>query len=249
MTKPNIHAVHRDWDRDFPVIVRTEGIYLYDEHGRRYIDGSGGSSVVTSLGHGVAEIPQAMYDQAQKFSFYPAHAFTNQPFLDLCDLIVSLAPGELRDNSRVWITCTGTDATDDAVRLARQYWVESGQPFEVPGDQPVAGVSRQQCGGGRLLRADRAAQDLPADVRRLAAHPARLLLPLRLRANLPGVQSPLRPRVGDGDPPAGAGKRRRLHRGAGGRARHWAACPRPTATSRRSARSATATTCSSSPTR
>ncbi len=128
MTKPNIHAVHRDWERDFPVIVRTEGIYLYDEHGRRYIDGSGGSSVVTSLGHGVAEIPQAMYDQAQKFSFYPAHAFTNQPFLDLCDLIVSLAPGELRDNSRVWITCTGTDATDDAVRLARQYWVESGNP-------------------------------------------------------------------------------------------------------------------------
>jgi adenosylmethionine-8-amino-7-oxononanoate aminotransferase len=128
MTKPNIHAVHRDWDRDFPVIVRTEGIYLYDEHGRRYIDGSGGSSVVTSIGHGVAEIPQAMYDQAQKFSFYPAHAFTNQPFLDLCDLIVELAPGELRDNSRVWITCTGTDATDDAVRLARQYWVESGNP-------------------------------------------------------------------------------------------------------------------------
>ena len=128
MTKPNVHAVHRDWDREFPIIVRTAGIYLYDEHGRRYIDGSGGSSVVTSLGHGVAEIPQAMYDQAQKFSFYPAHAFTNQPFLDLCDLIVSLAPGELRDNSRVWITCTGTDATDDAVRLARQYWVESGQP-------------------------------------------------------------------------------------------------------------------------
>jgi adenosylmethionine-8-amino-7-oxononanoate aminotransferase len=127
MTKPNIHAVHRDWDRDFPVIVRTEGIYLYDEHGRRYIDGSGGSSVVTSIGHGVAAIPQAMYDQAQKFSFYPAHAFTNQPFLDLCELIVSLAPGELRDNSRVWITCTGTDATDDAVRLARQYWVESGK--------------------------------------------------------------------------------------------------------------------------
>jgi len=95
MTKPNIHAVHRDWDRDFPAIVRTEGIYLYDEHGRRYIDGSGGSSVVTSIGHGVAEIPQAMYDQAQKFSFYPAHAFTTERFLDLCDLIVSLAPGEL----------------------------------------------------------------------------------------------------------------------------------------------------------
>jgi adenosylmethionine-8-amino-7-oxononanoate aminotransferase len=126
-TKPNVHAVHRDWHREFPLIVRTEGIYVYDESGRRYIDGSGGSSVVTSIGHGVEEIPQAMYDQAKAFSFYPAHAFTNQAYLDLSDLVVSLAPGTLKDNSRVWITCTGTDATDDAVRLARQYWVERGE--------------------------------------------------------------------------------------------------------------------------
>jgi adenosylmethionine-8-amino-7-oxononanoate aminotransferase len=128
MTQPNVHAVHRDWDRPFPTIVRTEGIYLYDAEGRRYLDGSGGSSVVTSIGHGVAEIAQAMFDQAQRFSFYPAHAFTNERFLELCDLVVSLAPGGLKDASRVWITCTGTDATDDAVRLARQYWVERGRP-------------------------------------------------------------------------------------------------------------------------
>ena len=128
MTKPNVHAVHRDWDRPFPAVARTEGIYLYDENGKKYIDGSGGSSVVTSIGHGVSEIAQVMFDQAQKFSFYPAHAFTNERFLDLCDLVVSLAPGGLKDNSRVWITCTGTDATDDAVRLARQYWVECDRP-------------------------------------------------------------------------------------------------------------------------
>jgi len=128
MTKPNVHAVHRDWDRPFPVIKRAEGIYLYDEEGRSYIDGSGGSSVVTTIGHGVTEVAQAMYEQAQAFSFYPAHAFSNDKFLELCDLVVSLAPGELKDNSRVWVTCTGTDATDDAVRLARQYWVESGKP-------------------------------------------------------------------------------------------------------------------------
>jgi adenosylmethionine-8-amino-7-oxononanoate aminotransferase len=128
MTRPNVHAVHRDWDREFPLIVHTEGIYLYDEQGRRYIDGSGGSSVVTSIGHGVEEVPRAMYEQARKFSFYPAHAFTNQAFLDLSDEIVGLAPGDLKDNSRVWVTCTGTDATDDAVRLARQYWVEAGRP-------------------------------------------------------------------------------------------------------------------------
>ena len=128
MTPPNQRAVHRDWDRDFPIIARTEGIYLYTVDGRRFIDGSGGSSVVTSIGHGVAEIPQVMFDQAQQFSFYPTHAFSNQPLLDLADLVVSLAPGALRDHSRVWVTCTGTDAVDDAVRLARQYWVEKGLP-------------------------------------------------------------------------------------------------------------------------
>jgi adenosylmethionine-8-amino-7-oxononanoate aminotransferase len=127
MTRPNVHAVHRDWDRDFPVIERAEGIYLYDQSGRQYIDGSGGSSVVTTIGHGVGEVTRAMAEQARQFSFYPAHAFTNQPFLDLSDLMVSLAPGSLKGASRVWVTCTGTDATDDAVRLARQYWVESGK--------------------------------------------------------------------------------------------------------------------------
>lgn len=128
MTKPNVHAVHRDWDREFPVIVRAQGIYLFDENGRKYIDGSGGSSVVTSIGHGIVEISNAMQAQAAQFSFYPAHAFTNQPFLDLSDRVVSMAPGDLKDNSRVWVTCTGTDAVDDAIRLARQYWVESGNP-------------------------------------------------------------------------------------------------------------------------
>jgi adenosylmethionine-8-amino-7-oxononanoate aminotransferase len=128
MTKPNVHAIHRDWDRTFPVIERAKGVYLFDSEGKRYIDGSGGSSVVTTIGHDIQEVSQAMAEQAKKFSFVPAHAFTNQPFLDLSDLVVSLAPGELKDHSRVWVTCTGTDATDDAVRLARQYWVESNRP-------------------------------------------------------------------------------------------------------------------------
>jgi len=128
MTNPNIHAVHREWNREFPIMDRAEGIYLYDQFGKKYIDGSGGSSVVTSIGYGVEEIPRAMAAQAHKFSFYPAHAFTNAAFLELSDLIVKAAPGKLKDSSRVWITCTGTDATDDSVRLARQYWVESGKP-------------------------------------------------------------------------------------------------------------------------
>jgi len=128
MKRPNVHAVHRAWNREFPVIVRAEGIHLYDKAGKEYIDGSGGSSVVTSIGNGIEEVIRVMHEQAQQFVFYPAHAFTNEKFLELSDLIVNLAPGELKDSSRVWITCTGTDAVDDAVRLARQYWVERGIP-------------------------------------------------------------------------------------------------------------------------
>jgi adenosylmethionine-8-amino-7-oxononanoate aminotransferase len=128
MRKPNVHSVHRDWDREFPLIERAEGIYLYDSEGRRYIDGSGGSAVVTAIGHGVREVVEAMHSQAQKFSFYPAHAFSNRPLLELGELLVGLAPGELRNASKAWFACTGTDATDDAVRLARQYFVEQGQP-------------------------------------------------------------------------------------------------------------------------
>ena len=121
MAKPHPYAVHRAWDRDYHTIERTEGVYLYDTQGNRYIDATGGSSVVVTIGHGVKEVPDAMYAQEQKFSFYPAHAFSNQPLRDLCERIVHLAPGEMKGRSKVWLTCTGTDATDDAVRLARQY--------------------------------------------------------------------------------------------------------------------------------
>ncbi len=127
MSRPNIHVVHRSWDRDFPTIERADGIYLYDTSGKKFIDGSGGSSVVTSIGHGNRDVQRAMSEQAEKFSLIPAHAFTNQPQLDLGDILVKLAPGELKDNCRTWFACTGSDANDDAIRLARQYFVESGK--------------------------------------------------------------------------------------------------------------------------
>jgi adenosylmethionine-8-amino-7-oxononanoate aminotransferase len=127
MSKPNEVAVQRRWDWDYPLMARAEGIYLWDTDGKRYIDGSGGSSVVTSIGHGVKEIPAAMAAAAEAYSFYPAHAFSNPKLLELCDLLAAIAPGELRHNCKVWMTVTGSEATDDAARLARQYWVTKGQ--------------------------------------------------------------------------------------------------------------------------
>ena len=118
----------RGWNKSYPVIERAEGIYLFDTEGNKYLDGSGGSSVCTSVGHGVEEICKAAYEQGKKVSYAPTHAFTGEAVLKLAEHIVKSAPGELKNNSRVWFSCTGTDSTDDAVRLARQYWVEKGRP-------------------------------------------------------------------------------------------------------------------------
>jgi adenosylmethionine-8-amino-7-oxononanoate aminotransferase len=127
MSRPNEVAVQRRWDWDYPIIARAEGIYLWDTEGKRYIDGSGGSSLVTSIGHGVKEVPAAMAKQAEDYSFYPAHTFSNPKLLELADMIAGIAPGELRNNCKVWMGVTGSEATDDACRLARQYWVVQGK--------------------------------------------------------------------------------------------------------------------------
>ena len=128
MNRPNEIAVQRRWDWDYPLMARAEGIYLWDTDEKRYIDGSGGSSVVTAIGHGVKEITEAMYKQAQDYSFYPAHTFSNPKLLELSDLLADIAPGEMRQDCKVWLTVTGSEATDDAARLTRQYWVVSGKP-------------------------------------------------------------------------------------------------------------------------
>jgi len=127
MGNPNEIAVQRRWDWDYPVIARADGIYLWDTSGKRYIDGSGGSSVVTGVGHGVKEITAAMAEQAVAYSFYPAHVFSNDRLLELADVLSEIAPGDMKDNCKVWMTVTGSEATDDSARLARQYWVEKGQ--------------------------------------------------------------------------------------------------------------------------
>jgi adenosylmethionine-8-amino-7-oxononanoate aminotransferase len=179
MTRPNVHVVHRSWDREYPVMERAQGVYLYDREGKRYLDGSGGSAVVMAIGHGVDEVPRAMFEQAQKFSFSPAHAFTHQPMLDLADLVVDLAPGALKGASRVWFTCTGTDATDDAVRLARQYWVERGKP-QVSGHQPLAGFHGNSISAaGYSALVARRKLFLPMFVDSFRHPPALLSLPLR----------------------------------------------------------------------
>ncbi len=122
------YVVHRSWRKPFPVIERAEGIYLYDAHGKRYIDGAAGSSVVVNIGHGVQSVIEAMYQQSQKVCFAAPHLFTNAAQVKLGQIVASHAPGSMRNNCRTWFGTTGTDAVDSAIRVARQYFLAKGKP-------------------------------------------------------------------------------------------------------------------------
>src|SRR5512146_739217 len=91
-------VVFRDLEREYPVVERGEGIYLFDAKGRRYIDGSGGSSVVTSIGHGNQRVAAVMAEQAATIAFSPAHCFANKPHVQLCTMIADIAPPGMRSS-------------------------------------------------------------------------------------------------------------------------------------------------------
>ncbi len=107
-----------------PKAIRGEGCYLYDENGRVYLDGSGGAAV-SCLGHGDPDIISAVQLQAGALSFAHTGFFTSEPAEELADLLILHAPGSL---DRVYLVCGGSEATEAAVKLARQYFVEIGQP-------------------------------------------------------------------------------------------------------------------------
>lgn len=113
---------HRDPQYDYPVIVRGEGIYLYDKDGKRYIDGTAGASNVT-LGHGRQEIVEAMAEQGRNLAYCFSANFTNQPALDLAARIAQLAPGDL---DHVYFVSGGSEGIETALKLARQYHLQQG---------------------------------------------------------------------------------------------------------------------------
>ncbi len=117
------HVIPRDFRRQYLVAARAEGVYVWDEDGKRYLDGSAGSSAVVSIGHGVPEIAAVMAEQARTLAYAPMHLFTHRPIMELAALLAELAPGSL---NKVWFVSGGSEATENAVKLARQYHLERG---------------------------------------------------------------------------------------------------------------------------
>jgi adenosylmethionine-8-amino-7-oxononanoate aminotransferase len=121
---PEGHVFYRKLTRDYPEIVRGEGCYLWDEHGQRYLDGSGGA-FVANIGHGVREIADAIAEQASRIAYLSGAAFTSPPAEALATELSALTPGDL---DHIYFLTSGSEAVEAALKLARQYWVESGRP-------------------------------------------------------------------------------------------------------------------------
>ncbi len=121
---PETAVLYRSLVRDFPLIVRGEGCWLHDADGRAYLDGCGGA-FVANIGHGVAEVARAMAEQAGRLAYVNGTTFTNEAVEALASAIARRSPPGL---DKVYPLSSGSDAVEAALKLARQFWVESGRP-------------------------------------------------------------------------------------------------------------------------
>ncbi|MGI8716082.1 MAG: aspartate aminotransferase family protein [Solirubrobacteraceae bacterium] len=111
-------------DAEIPIITRGEGCYVYDEHGKRYLDGLS-SLFCVNIGHGRADVAQAGADQAKELGFFTNWSYAHPRSIELATRIAELAPGDL---NRVFFTSGGSEAVESAIKLARQYHKVTGHP-------------------------------------------------------------------------------------------------------------------------
>jgi adenosylmethionine-8-amino-7-oxononanoate aminotransferase len=116
----------RNFRKDYPVAVRGEGCWIIDKTHRRFLDASG-QAAVTSIGHGVAEIGQAMAEQSAKIAFAHTMQFHSDPAEKLAHRLLALAPPNFHSGGRVYFTSGGSEAAETAIKLARQFHLEIGQ--------------------------------------------------------------------------------------------------------------------------
>lgn len=115
---------HRHLHHTPPRAVAGEGVYLIDEAGRRYLDASGGAAV-SCLGHGHPDVLQAMHAQIDRLAYAHTSFFTTEVAETLADHLVAHAPAGM---SHAYFVSGGSEAVEAALKMARQYFVEIGQP-------------------------------------------------------------------------------------------------------------------------
>ena len=116
------HVFHRQLAKELPLAVAGEGVYLFDDSGKKYLDASGGAAV-SCLGHGDPDIIAAIKAQLDTLAFAHTGFFTSEPTEALADLLVEEAPGDI---SAVYFVSGGSEAVEAALKMARQYHLERG---------------------------------------------------------------------------------------------------------------------------
>ncbi|HEY1823136.1 MAG TPA: aspartate aminotransferase family protein [Trebonia sp.] len=111
-------------DSDIPVIVRGSGPYVYDDKGKRYLDGLAGL-FVSMVGHGRTELAEAASKQASELAYFPLWSYAHPAAVELATRLADLAPGDL---NRVFFTTSGSEAVESAWKLAKAYFKRVGQP-------------------------------------------------------------------------------------------------------------------------
>lgn len=137
------NVFYRDPLQNYPLVVRGEGVYLYDAEGKQYLDGSGGAAI-SCLGHGNPVVINAIKEQVEKLAFAHTMFFTNQPQEELAE---KLAARFGSDDARVYFLSGGSEANETAIKLARQYWLSQGC------EQKHLVISRRQSYHGNTLGA------------------------------------------------------------------------------------------------
>jgi adenosylmethionine-8-amino-7-oxononanoate aminotransferase len=127
--KATVHAGEtsvfpRFLDLAYPNIEKGKGVWLETTDGKRILDACSGGAMVACLGHGVTEIADAAAEQAEKIAYFYNHHFTSRPQEDLADRVIEVVP----EMARVKLASGGSEANETAVRLARTYHVDRGQP-------------------------------------------------------------------------------------------------------------------------
>ena len=118
------HILYREnLDRDLPIAVAGDDCYLIDAAGKRYLDASGGAAV-SCLGHSNEAVRKAIHDQVDRLAFAHTRFFTTEAAERLADNLVTGGPAGL---NKVWFTCGGSESVEAALKIMRQYFVESGQ--------------------------------------------------------------------------------------------------------------------------
>lgn len=117
------HVFYPDLKNEFPIIIKGKGLYLWDTTGKKYVDACSGA-LVSHIGHGIEEVQQAVTKQLKEVEFTHRAKFTNKPLIELAELIIGLAP---KGFERVMFINGGSEATETAMKMAREYHLERGK--------------------------------------------------------------------------------------------------------------------------